>query len=85
MIAIEQASQLGTPGDILLGDFSQYGLVDAGMKGSLSIDVDFASDQGVFRFVWRVDGKPLWSSSITSYSDGAQRSPFVVLAQRQHL
>jgi len=82
VIAIEQAPPIGTPGDIILGDFSQYGIVDAGMKANLSMDVDFDSDQGVFRFAWRVDGKPLWSSLVTSYSDGALRSPFVALAAR---
>jgi HK97 family phage major capsid protein len=82
MIPIEQAEPLGTPGDIILGDFSQYAIVDSGLKAALSMEVDFASDQGVFRFSWRVDAKPLWYSTVTSYSDGAARSPFVVTAQR---
>ena len=82
LLAIEQAKPIGTPGDIILADLTQYGLVDAGMRANLSMDVDFISDQGVFRFVWRVDGKPLWSSSVTSYSDSTQRSPFVALAER---
>jgi HK97 family phage major capsid protein len=82
MIQIEQAEPLGTPGDIILADFSQYGIVSGGLKANLSMEADFLHDQGVFRFAWRVDGQPFWSSPIISYSDGAPRSPFIALAQR---
>ncbi len=82
LIAIEQAEPVGTVGDLLLADLSQYAIVDSGFKMNLSLDVDFTSDQGVFRFVLRIDGKPLWSSSVTSYSDASPRSPFVALAAR---
>jgi hypothetical protein len=82
-LEIEQASILGTPGDIVLADLTQYALVDAGQKFNLSMDVDFASDTGAFRFVWRIDGSPLWSSPVTPWNgSGLTRSPFVALAQR---
>ena len=69
LIQIEQGKPVGTTGDIILCDFSQYGIVDGGLKANLSMEADFDHDQGIFRFAWRVDGKTLWSSPVTSYSD----------------
>ena len=82
LIQIEQGKPVGTTGDIILCDFSQYGIVDGGLKANLSMEADFDHDQGIFRFAWRVDGKTLWSSPVTSYSNSTQRSPFVALATR---
>ena len=82
VIVNEQAPALGTPGDIVLADLSQYALVGAPLKTDLSLDVMFSTDQAAFRFVWRIDGKPLWSSAVTPYNATATRSPFVALAQR---
>ena len=82
VIAVEQASALGATGDIVLADLSQYGIVTAGIRGHLSVDVKYLSDESVFRFVMRVAGRPLWASAITPYQGGATRSPFVTLAAR---
>jgi hypothetical protein len=49
---------------------------------AISGDVLFLSDQVVFRFKLRVDGKPLWTSPITPFNGTQTRSPFVALAQR---
>jgi HK97 family phage major capsid protein len=50
---------LGTTGDILLGDFSQYYIGDRGaMKVSSSIHDRFRQDETVFKFVKRFDGQP---------------------------
>jgi len=82
VIVAEQSPLLGTPGDIILADLSQFVIVESDMKGALSMDVLFLQDKGVFRFVWRGNGAPIWATPITPYNGGATRSPFVMLAQR---
>jgi HK97 family phage major capsid protein len=82
LVTIEQAPVIGTLGDIVLADLSQYMILSGPLQGAMSGDVAFLSDEIVFRFVWRVDGKPLWASAITPFNGGSTRSPFVSLAAR---
>lgn len=82
MIEVEQAATLGTVGDIVLADLSEYLLIDKPMQSAMSIHVEFTSDQTVFRFVYRVDGQPAWNSPLTPANGSATRSPFVSLATR---
>jgi len=85
VIPIEQCQTLGTLGDIILADFSQYVLADkGGIQTAQSIHVQFTTDESVFRFVYRVDGQPIWNSALTPYKGGASNSlsPFVVLETR---
>jgi len=85
VIPIEQCQALGTLGDIILADFSQYVLADkGGIQTAQSIHVHFVYDESVFRFVYRVDGQPIWNSALTPYKGGAGNSlsPFVVLETR---
>lgn len=83
VIAIEQASTLGTVGDIVLVDLSQYGMIDAGgVQAAQSIHVKFTSDQSAFRFTQRVDGQPLWISALTPAKGSNTQSPMVALQTR---
>jgi len=84
VIPIEQASTVGTVGDIILADMSQYLLADkGGVQSDRSIHVKFTTDETTFRFVYRVDGQPWWSSALTPKSGSANTlSPFVALASR---
>ena len=79
VLVIEQAAQLGSVGDIVLADLSQYLLIDGGVTPQVSADVRFLNDEVVWRFALRVDGSPAWVSPITPYNGGATRSPFVTL------
>ena len=80
---IEQASALGTVGDIILADFSQYLMIDkGGVQSASSIHVRFVYDESVFRFVYRVDGQPIPSNVLTPFKGTATLSPFVTLATR---
>jgi HK97 family phage major capsid protein len=79
---IEQASALGTVGDIVVVDMSQYQLVGSEMKTAISADVRFINNEIAFRFTMRIDGAPLWASPITPYNGTSTRSPFVTLAAR---
>jgi len=83
ILAIEQASSLGTVGDIVLADLKQYRIVQGAPRFAMSADIAFDTDELAFRFALRVDGKPAYSSPITPFNGSTtKRSPFVTLAAR---
>lgn len=85
VVPIEQCSTLGTVGDIIFADLNEYLLIDkGGMQSASSIHVNFVNDETAFRFVYRVDGVPIWASVLTPYQAGAATtlSPYVALATR---
>ena len=83
VIVTEYSNAVGTPGDIALVDLSQYTLVDkGGVQAATSMHIAFLTDEMVFRITYRVDGKPMWATSITPFKGGLSLSPFVVLAAR---
>ena len=83
VVPIEQCSAAGEVGDIILADIGQYLLIDkGGVKSASSIHVRFLYDENVFRFIYRVDGKPIWTKPLTPYKGSATVSPFVTLAKR---
>ena len=76
----EKTPTLGTTGDVLLCDFSQY-LIGDGSTTTLesSIHERFRYDQTTFRLVKRVDGQE-WCKAPVLLADGATSvSPFVEL------
>lgn len=83
VIPLEQCQTLGTVGDIILSDFSQYLIADKGsIKSDVSVHVRFIYDEQVFKFVYRVDGQPIWHSTLTPFKGTNTQSPHVVLATR---
>jgi len=79
----EYSSTVGTIGDILLADLSQYMLVDKnGVQAATSMHVAFLTDEMVFRITYRVDGKPMWTQPLTPFKGSNTKSPFVALATR---
>ncbi len=83
VIPTEFNATLGTVGDIILADMSQYLIIDkGGVQGATSIHVQFLTDQTAFRWIYRVDGQPLWNSPLTPYKGTNTLSPFVTLATR---
>jgi HK97 family phage major capsid protein len=84
VVEIEQCETLGTVGDIILADWSQYVCADKGdIQEAMSIHVDFIYDQELYRFISYFDGQPRWSSALTPYKGNSNTvSPFVVLASR---
>ena len=83
IIPLEQCSTLGTKGDIILADLSQYLLIDkGGINAASSIHVRFLYDESVFRFIYRCDGQPVWNKPLTPYKGSSTLSPFVTLANR---
>jgi len=83
VVPLEQCSAAGEVGDIILADVGQYLLIDkGGIKSASSIHVRFLYDENVFRFIYRVDGKPIWNKPLSPYKGSASVSPFVTLAKR---
>ena len=83
VMPIEQCATLGTVGDIILGDMSQYIIIEkGGIEAASSIHVQFVTDETAFRFVYRVNGQPIWNSALTPYKGSNTLSPFVAIATR---
>jgi HK97 family phage major capsid protein len=82
VIETEYNPALGTAGDILLASMSQYQTIQkGGIQTASSIHVSFATDETAFRFVYRIDGQPLWSNALATYAaTTTTQSPFVALA-----
>ncbi|MFN0070627.1 MAG: phage major capsid protein [Chloroflexota bacterium] len=78
----EKMSALGTLGDIMLADFSQYVI---GLRKEIQIEKSihpgFTKDTQHYRAIIRVDGMPLWGEPYTP-AFGSTLSPFVTLAAR---
>lgn len=83
VVPVEYAATLGTVGDVLLADFSEYFLADkGGVQSASSIHVQFLTDESVFRFIYRVDGQPAWHSALTPANGTNTLSPYVAVATR---
>ena len=83
VLPVWQCQTLGTVGDIIFADLSQYLLAEqGGINAASSIHVKFVYDETAFRFVMRIDGQPWWNSALTPYKGSNTQSPFVVLATR---
>ena len=83
VVPLEQCSAAGEVGDIILADVGQYLLIDkGGIKAASSIHVRFLYDENVFRFIYRVDGKPIWNKPLAPYKGKATVSPFITLDKR---
>jgi HK97 family phage major capsid protein len=83
VIPVEQAATLGTQGDLMLADMTQYILAQrADVRADTSIHVAFLTGEQAFRFMLRLDGQPTWKKPLTPYQGAALKSPFVTLATR---
>lgn len=77
----EYLQPLGTAGDLMLINWSQYleGLYQP-MRTAESIHVRFLQNERAFRFTMRNDGAPWWRSALTPKNGAATLSPYVRLA-----
>ncbi len=83
IIPVEYCATLGTVGDIILADLSEYVIAEkGGVKAASSIHVNFTYDETVFRWVFRIDGQPKWNAALTPFKGTNTVSPFVALAAR---
>lgn len=83
VIETEFNATLGTVGDIVLADWSQYKLANMGaVKSASSMHVQFITDQMAYRFTVRYDGQATWEAALTPFKGSNTQSPFVALATR---
>lgn len=83
VIPTEFNATVGTVGDIMLVDLSQYLMIEkGGVQADSSMHVKFTTNEMTFRFIHRVDGQPLWNSALTPFKGSNTLSPFVALATR---
>jgi len=83
VIPVEYCQTVGTLGDIIFADLSQYWMIDkGGMQQAQSIHVNFLYDETVFRFVYRADGQSSWPGALTPANSALTLSPFVALETR---
>ena len=78
---IEYAQTLGTAGDFMFFDGSQYVLPmkSAGTDFQTSIHFKFDTGEQAFRWTTRLNGAPWWNSAVTPKNGTVTLSPFVVL------
>lgn len=83
VIPVEQASTLGTQGDINLVDMTQYILAQhTEVREDTSIHVAYLTGEQAFRWMIRLDGQPTWKKPLTPYKGSNTKSPFITLAKR---
>ena len=83
VIFTEKLNYLGSAGDLLLADLSQYVVA---LKEELRVDLSqhayFSTDQTAVRLISRFEGCPLWQNTLTTQDSSHTVSPFVILAER---
>ena len=81
VIPVEACSAVGTAGDIILVDLSQYLTVmkAGGVKTDTSIHLYFDSDHTAFRFVMRLGGQSYWPGTLTRQNGSNTLSHVVCL------
>lgn len=83
IVPIEFCETLGTKGDIILADFSEYLLIEkGGMEEAESIHVKFLTDETAYRFITRNNGQPMHDAPLTPLKGTSTLSPFVMLDTR---
>lgn len=83
VIPVEYCDTLGDAGDIILGNWGEYGIIDkGGLRTASSLHVKFLEDERVFKWVYRIDGQPKWHSALTPKNGGSTQSVFLTLAAR---
>jgi HK97 family phage major capsid protein len=79
---VEGCPGLGAVGDLCLFNPMSYMFMTNPVRYAISVHAHFLNDEIVYKFVWRIDGKPKYSSSVTPNNGGLPQSPFVALAAR---
>jgi HK97 family phage major capsid protein len=82
---IEQAEALGTQGDIFCLVPREYLVItkqNEGLQFDTSMHLRFDTREMAFRWVFRINGQPIWKQSVTPFKGGANWSPYVTLDTR---
>ena len=65
---------LGQVGDLVLFNPMSYMFMTNPVRYAFSAHAHWLQDEVVFKFVWRIDGKPKYSSAVTPNNGGNQQS-----------
>lgn len=80
VIVTEACKAVGTEGDLIAVDLSQYiTLVKGGLRQDVSIHLYFDSDHTTFRFIMRVGGQCPWPAALTRKNGNNTLSCIVTL------
>ena len=83
MMATEFNPTLGTVGDLMLVDMSQFNVCTrGGVKSATSMHFYFDTERTAFRFSFRIGGKHWWKSALTPFKGTTTQSPVIALATR---
>lgn len=78
---IEQCSSLGTVGDIIFANWEEYIFAQkGGIAQASSIHVQFLTAQNVYRWLWRLNGRPSRSTYLTPANGSNYLSSIITLA-----
>ncbi|MCK1317141.1 phage major capsid protein [Bradyrhizobium sp. 23] len=73
---------LGSAGDLVLADLSQYLLAEREPQFIGPIAIRFLESESAFKIRYRVDGQPGWTSPVTRRNSALTESPFIALGAR---
>jgi HK97 family phage major capsid protein len=84
VVPVEACSTIGDQGDILFVDFNQYWVISraGGVQTDTSMHLYFDQGLTAFRFTFRMNGMPAWSSAINPQNGTLTRSWAVALDAR---
>lgn len=83
VIATDHCSALGTAGDIILADLSDYFMpVKNQIQKDVSIHVKFDTAQNAFRFIFRANGRPKTNHLLKIKNSTKKRARYAVIANR---
>ncbi len=83
IVPLEQCKTLGTEGDIIFANFSDFLIVDRDdVQTAESIHIRFDYAETALRFIYRVNGQPSTNSAITPNQGTDTISPYVSLQTR---
>lgn len=83
VMPLEYCNTLGTEGDIVYVDPSNYLMIDKGdIQQASSVHVAFLTNEQAFRFIYRYDGQPVDDRPITPFKGTDKQSTFVTLETR---
>lgn len=83
IIPLDHCSAIGDKGDVILTDPKEYAVFDkGGVQEMWSAHVAFLSAENCFRVIFRANGRPKMSKSITIKNSANKRSAYVTLDAR---
>lgn len=84
LIPVESCASVGTEGDLILTDLTQYltAMKSNGMRSDTSIHLYFDTGHTAMRFEMRLGGLPYWNAPLTRENGSNTLSPIVTLQTR---